>query len=524
LHPGVNGATLVRAVSDAHAAASYDAVPYTSAPVLPTHPDCLATVATLFGLSPPRVETCRVLELGCGVGSNLVPMAYALPDARFVGVDLSPRQIEMGQKAAAAAGVRNLELVARSILDLDASFGSFDYVIAHGVYSWVPPEVQGKVLEICSANLAPEGVAYVSYNTYPGWHTRRMVRDMMCFRVKGIDDPREKAKQARSFLEFLTEAVASPQTLHSHIVAEEARMLAKEEDWYLVHEHLDSNNTPVYFRDFVEQARAHGLQFLSEAMLSEMAVSLPAKVKQTLLGYTSDFVELEQYVDFIRNRAFRCSLLCHADQRIERAPSTAVLRRMNFTSLGSPVGALDVRSAGPETFLTGDGARTSSRNPLVRAALHALFEATPRALTFDALCAEVDARFVAAGVGAPLPAEPARAAFAASLLQCALGNLLSLHVQAPSPVVEIEARPRASAVARMQAQTSKSVTNLRHRVVKLQDFDREVVLLADGTHDRAALGALLAGKIEGASADELSTQLDACLGRLQWASLLVAGA
>src|SRR6266851_5993395 len=153
---------------------SYDEVPYHSFPFADSHPDRLATVAHLFGLTPPDPQTARILELGCASGGNLLPMAELYPQGRFIGIDLSERQIAAGQQAVTAVGLTNLELRQASILDVDASWGQFDYVIAHGVFSWVPEPVQDKILSICHTNLQPNGIAYISYNTLPGWHMRGM--------------------------------------------------------------------------------------------------------------------------------------------------------------------------------------------------------------------------------------------------------------------------------------------------------------------------------------------------------------
>ena len=122
-----------------------------------------------------------MLELGCASGDNLIPMALGLPNARFVGIDLSARQIEQGQRQVSALGLANIELRQYNIADVDASWGKFDYIICHGIYSWVPAPVRERLLAICRDNLAPNGVAYVSYNTLPGWHMRGMIRDMMIY-------------------------------------------------------------------------------------------------------------------------------------------------------------------------------------------------------------------------------------------------------------------------------------------------------------------------------------------------------
>src|SRR5262249_18767962 len=85
---------------------SYDEVPYPSVPFPQTHPDRPATVATLLGLNPVPADRCRVLELGCASGGNLIPLAYGLPDSTFLGIDLSSEQIAQGQKTVQALGLQ----------------------------------------------------------------------------------------------------------------------------------------------------------------------------------------------------------------------------------------------------------------------------------------------------------------------------------------------------------------------------------------------------------------------------------
>ncbi len=143
---------------------SYDAVPYTSWPYPQSHPDRLATMATLFGLKPQPVDHARVLELGCASGGNLIPMAVAMPESHFIGIELSARQLAEGQETVRRLGLTNIELHQKNILEVGPDLGRFHYILAHGVYSWVPEPVQDKILAVCQENLEPGGVAYVSYN------------------------------------------------------------------------------------------------------------------------------------------------------------------------------------------------------------------------------------------------------------------------------------------------------------------------------------------------------------------------
>jgi SAM-dependent methyltransferase len=215
---------------------SYDDVPYDSFPYPQTHPSKLAVTATLFGLAPPDVATCRVLELGCAAGGNLIPMAEALPAAEFVGVDLSARQISDGERLTRAAGITNVSLRAASITDIEESYGTFDYIVCHGVYSWVPPNVQDRIFDVCAARLAPNGVAYVSYNTYPGWHMRGMIRDMMRYHALRFDGPDERVGQARALLDFLAQSTQKDAGAYGVLLRSELELLRRQSDQYLYHE------------------------------------------------------------------------------------------------------------------------------------------------------------------------------------------------------------------------------------------------------------------------------------------------
>ncbi|MBM4063965.1 MAG: class I SAM-dependent methyltransferase, partial [Planctomycetes bacterium] len=213
-------------MNDAHdAAKSYDAVPYESRPLRPTHPDNLAVQAALVALAAPEVETCRVLEIGCATGGNLLPMAVGLPRGRFVGVDVSPAQIEAARRAQRELGVQNVDWIAGDVTAVAFAPASFDYVVCHGVWSWVPEPVQQAILAVIARVLSPDGIAYLSYNTYPGWHLRSMVRDMLLYRTRGIDEPGPRVRAAREFVNLLHERARDRDSAFVKFLGEEARLL-----------------------------------------------------------------------------------------------------------------------------------------------------------------------------------------------------------------------------------------------------------------------------------------------------------
>src|SRR2546426_568026 len=178
-------------------AEKYDAIPYEAKSNALSHPDHMAVVATLFGLAPPNVVTCRVLEFGCNDGANLLPMAASLPDAQFVGCDLSPRAIAAARQAAAELAIANVIFVEGDLSELPEALGEFDYMIAHGVYSWVPARVRDTMFAFAGRRLRPNGVMFVSYNVYPGCHVRRAVWGGLRMPIDGADGVRARRPPAR---------------------------------------------------------------------------------------------------------------------------------------------------------------------------------------------------------------------------------------------------------------------------------------------------------------------------------------
>jgi methyltransferase-like protein/cyclopropane fatty-acyl-phospholipid synthase-like methyltransferase len=455
---------------------SYEEIPYSSNPFAYTHPDCLSTVGMLYGMNPPPVENCRVLELGCAAGGNIIPMALSLPESKFVGIDLSPRQIAMGQEIVDALELANIELKAQSIMDIKDSDGPYDYIICHGVYSWVPAEVQDKILTICRRNLTPQGVAYISYNTYPGWHMRGMIRDLLKFHVKQFPDGPTRVAQARAFLDFLVKSVPNPNTLYAQMLQVEADLLRDASDSYLFHEHLEDVNSPQYFYQFAESAAAMGLQYVAEAKFSPMGSILNPEVIKTLRQLSHNPIYWEQYMDFLRNMTFRRSLLCHAEVALAKTPDLEALSSFYITARAKPVKEVpDPQPDSTEEFSLTEEIKLRTNHPILKSALRALYEIWPQSLTFEALITGVRTRL------APMEVDPR--SLAQALLRCYAGQFVELHRFVPRFVTEVSDRPRGSPLARLQARTSGELTNLRHYIVNVNDLDRMVLSHLDGSRD-----------------------------------------
>jgi methyltransferase-like protein/trans-aconitate methyltransferase len=466
---------------------TYDEVPYEGGAFAQSHPQRLRALGHVFGLESADISRCRVLELGCAFGGNLIPMAVEFPDSEFVGVDLSLRQIEGAQTAIRELGLRNIRLEHASILDVDASWGTFDYVICHGVFSWVSPEVRDGILRVSSDNLTPRGIAYVSYNTYPGWRMREMIRDMMLYHADRFAETRSRIEQARALLEFLSDSVPAENNCYGMLLRREVDLVRRSEDWYLFHDHMETVNAPVYFHQFIEQAAGHGLQYLAESDFGTMLnAAFPPGIRETLKRISQDIIHDEQYMDFLRNRMFRQTLLCHQGITLDRQIHAGCLDGLFLASAAEPADhPVDLSTARPVTFRSPGGLSIRCDNSLTQAALVVLRAHWPRALGLLEIRREARQRLGSAGNNPPAQDGGDIEELSQDLLRCCTVNVVEMRSWQGNFVTTVSSAPAVRAWARYQASRSCFVTSALHEPVQLDVLSRQLLKVLDGTrgHD-----------------------------------------
>lgn len=296
----------------------YSELGYKSMPFPYTTPATLEAYAALVGVSAPNPKTARVLELGATYGGNIISQALFNPDATFVGIELSQEQVEKGNEVIANAGLTNVSLIQSDIASIGSEIGTFDYIIAHGVYSWVDDGVKDALLRLIDEHLAEDGIAYISYNTYPGWHTMDEVRQLMMFsnRDKTQFNHKEKVLHGKTIGSIVGSQILKYDNLkerNSKFLGA-LRSVMQKDEYYVGHDHLEPNNDPVYFYQFNDHLGAHNLAYLCDADLTlSMVRSFDADIADTLDKLAlNDHVAQEQYLDFMLDTTFRKSIICKA--------------------------------------------------------------------------------------------------------------------------------------------------------------------------------------------------------------------
>lgn len=465
-------------------AQTYDDVPYLSACYPQSAPENLRALAHLYGLPSVPPDRARVLEIGCAAGGNLLPFASRWPEAKIVGVDLSAVQIRHGQQAIEALGLTNITLRQGDIATIGASLGTFDYIVCHGVYSWVPDDVRDAILRLTRACLSEQGVAYISYNTYPGWKSKEIVRDAMRFHAAGRPH-REQLPHARAMIDFLQQMTPADSPVR-HSIDAAAQTIRDQHAQYLLHEYLEPFNQPCYFTDFAAAAGRHDLAYLGEATLRPMfAAQVVPQAAGALEREYGDArgdarIALEQTIDFLRNREFRQTLL------VRREAAESVHYDLPFDAIASlhVASRLKPRDGEAQQWQDRSGAHVRAADPVTRKIIAMLNEAWPATVPVQTLLDAASHDFA--------DREDGRARAAALIRDLLIASALLFRVD---PVTETPApHPLANAALRKLVQLQEQgelpialFNAWNEPFVELGAVEKVLLPLLDGQHDINAL-------------------------------------
>lgn len=492
---------------------SYDELLYPSHAFSEAHPDRMAAMAALCGLAAP-LENLRILEVGCGDGSHVIPMAYSLPGCQVLGIDLAERPIRMGQETVRRLGLANIDLRVMDLMDLPADAGPFDYVIAHGFFSWVPEPVRLKLLAVCRDCLAPGGIAFISYNTYPHGHIREMSRRMMRYHLGRTGKDSTALAEARSFIQTLSGLVAASGGPGKNLLQMESARLAKYQDNVLAHDDLGPVFDCFYFSDFAELASRYGLTFVCESRFRD-ALGTRAATPDALAAVGrlagDDSLAFEQYLDFALFNGFRRTLLCRSDNAVP--DRTGMSGRLGPLWIASPLRYEGAGSSGSASTTakfvnTRAEGRLECEDPALIALLKRLESIWPRGETFRAL--------TEGGGGSEL---------ADQLLKLAAAQMVDVRTHQLPVAREASPgrKPEASPLARLQAEQGPLVTTLLHLPVNVDQAPARLLLAhLDGTRNLDQLTAVLSGSQPGIPSTELRPYVERTVASFYRLGLMLA--
>ncbi len=468
---------------------TYEELPYSPRVHYHTHPRVIATTARILGVEPVDPDGARVLELGCATGSNLLAMAMDLPAGHFVGIDYSAGQIERAEMARRVIGVDH---VAFRCLDLSQilaeDLGDFDYLVAHGLYSWIPEGLRQDFFGICRRLLSPRGIAYVSHNTLPGWHLKRVVRDLMLFHSRHAPDAPSRVEAARSAIDWVVDGLAGQGTPHATALRIERDLLSSLDDAYVFHDYMERDNQACYLSEIVEQATENGLRFVGDAAFCRRRIDdLPREAAAFVRRHAGDFVETEQYVDFLFNESFRRSLFCFGDVMVAEALD---LGRLSGLLVGLRAERVMAADEDEDVYRIGSGGRLVLRQPILRRLMRILEEVRPSLVPVDALVDRLEREAADPPKGAAARHDWCLGLFG-WLLRARENGYVHLSSTPYRHAVAVARRPTASPFARWQLTLGDEVANLRQENVRLDPFVADLLGLLDGRRDHREIAEAL---------------------------------
>jgi SAM-dependent methyltransferase len=355
---------------------AYDELPYRSVPIEWTAPERLALASFLHAGPRPCLEGYRVLELGCADGANLLPMAFFRSQGRFVGVDSAETQIALARTHRAMLGLENLEFVCADLREAERHLcGEFDFIIAHGVFSWIPDAVRDAMLQLCARRLTRDGLLYLNYNTFPGWNVRGMIRKLLLARTRGGSSLHDRALRAREVAAEIAASLAGRSHPYAQLMIRELEFVSENHYSWVAHEYLAEDNHAYWRSEFMQLMRAHGFEYVADADFNYPTGRLPI----TPTGQTyqeSPDSGADDAVDLLSYRQLHSPILCRRPR--SRHPYTPE----EFADLGVASCLAPCTGEGERShfFRHPSGYEVETREESMRAALLCLERHWPRAV------------------------------------------------------------------------------------------------------------------------------------------------
>lgn len=442
-----------------------------------THPARFGAVAKLFGLDVAEVETASILEIGCGHGVNLLALAAELPSARFLGVDISEAAITDAKKLADELALANIQFLQADFEELRNREERFDYIIAHGVYSWVLPQKQNALLEISSKLLNVNGAFYLSYNVYPGWHSRMLIREILLMETASLESRSKKVDHARGVLGALAFFWEKLDTPEAHSLVRQIEELKDYPDWFLAHDLLGEVNLPLQSSELHRTAERAGLTYVGDAEIWKMApFDLSPDVAHLIRQGTENISAIEQRLDWARLETFRRAIFCRAGQELQH---DAALLRLPQIRFSAQLQELPNRG-GNFVFACGNRSEIETNDMVLSDVLRFLAKAWPSSVGYTELVEQV-------GIVRGPESSRREGVLLQGLFRCILSGQVLPWNSSGNFAEKVSQTPRAFPLSRMLAKRSNRVPSGLHQMVELDQVSRELLLLLTGASTQAAI-------------------------------------
>jgi SAM-dependent methyltransferase len=355
----------------------YDELPYRSLSIEWTAPERLALASALHGGPRARLDNYRVLEIGCADGSNLIPMAWYRPQGTFIGIDAAQSQIAVAHQDKKLLGLDNVDFVAADLRVADRHVaGDFDFIIAHGVFSWIPDATRDAMLAFCARRLRRDGLLYLNYNAHPGWQVRGLVRKLLLAGTDQASGLRERALLAQDIATQLAVSMSGGTHAFTQLLVSELQFVTEHDPSYVAHEYLAPDNCAYWRSEFLQLVGGFGLEYVADADFNYpsgrvTSNALPPCLQQTLSGLAADDAS-----DLLFYRQLHSPVLCLSP--LARHPHS--LEEFSGLWIASVLSASSSEGEGSKIFRHPSGYEVEAKESGMQAALTQLRAQWPQGM------------------------------------------------------------------------------------------------------------------------------------------------
>ncbi len=465
----------------------YDAVSYRSATVPLASPIHLQLCAHWQNAAQSTLHSFHLAELGCGDGANILALAFYHPESTFLGIDNSTAQLNSARNAAESLGLTNIKFLHADVRHLNpTTLPPSDYIVAHGLYSWVPDDARDAILDFCRGNLTPSGLAYISYNAQPGWATRRLVRETL-LRARSVREAaiEDKAQKAIEVATQLLQDMPTSNYASAVLLSEELERVRLGKPFYVFHEYLAEVNDGFWLGEFVDRARRHGLAYVTDAQFCRWEGRVPEELKAALAKRNLDRIEQEETADLLCHRYFRASILCRADAPRVSTPHRELLEQVHLaTSLHAKADPFNLIDEVVELFDGTGGAEITLNASITKAAIVLLAAQWPRGMRLEELHRRATEFLAKQGCDAPAAT---RSQLSDDLITLFEAGQVDLRLREPAYDTRVPDYPKAHALARFEAGHRDALTTPYHLPLPLDPQALTFVRTLDGSRSQPEL-------------------------------------
>lgn len=472
---------------------NYERIPYLGTVAPSSAPDHLSLCSSWhYGPCPP-IQNFRLIELGCGDGANLLPLAFYDPKSFFIGIDSSSAAIALATEGARSLGLENVRFMLKDLRDVSpADFAPCDFVTAPGVYSWVPENVREALLEFCRQALTKFGLAYISYNAQPGWTIRRLVREILqrdqTVRKAAIEQKVARATEVAA--RYLEDLLPYRNYAFAVILDNELENVRSCEPSHVFHDYISETNEGFWLHDFVDISHRHGLDYVTDAQFLPWEGDVPIELMASLAKRHPDPIAQEEAADLFGPRYIHASILCRSDAVRSSATRRGLLNKVYIAAcLKAKSDSFDLTEGVVERFfgrgvMSVNGPEVTLDKSITKAAVLLLTACCPKGMRLKKLHKLASQLLIAKGHEVPADS---LSQLSSELLKLFEAEQIDLRMREPAYHTEIPEYAQANALARFEAQHRETLTTPYHIPLELESKALELVCALDGARSRTNL-------------------------------------